>query len=442
MKVSISGIRGRYGDDLLPTDVGKFTRSFAATLIKSNNSCIVSRDTRSSGQILAYATLTSLLEEGIQVFYLDIAPTPIAFREARKHKGGIIITASHNPLDWNGLKFILDGRGIPEKDLESIIAGKEHSSSDVGTVFRTTSSYVDDLLNYTQIRNHSHEKKIGLDPGGGASCGYINMLFHELGNNYLSINDVYGISSRGTDPTVENLHELRSLVTDNKLSLGFAFDLDGDRVVVVDRYGRKMEPDATLLLCVGAAIEQGARKFVVSLDTSLAIEKFIKYSGGEIVYSKVGEANVFEKMVEIGADAGGEGSSAGYISPNFNMCRDGLLASALISSLEEVKQDEYLHFIRTYKQLRSKVYVPHSAKFKIINELVEPLRKIGTETILDDGIKALLDEDSWILVRPSNTEDFLRISVESTVNKTQDLFEFIKARVLAINERIKGTADN
>ena len=106
------------------------------------------------------------------------------------------------------------------------------------------------------------------------------MLFHELGNDYLAINDAYGISSRGTDPTVENLHELGSLVTNNKLSLGFAFDLDGDRVVVVDRYGRKMEPDATLLLCVGAAIDQGARKFVVSLDTSLALEKFIEVFWG------------------------------------------------------------------------------------------------------------------------------------------------------------------
>ena len=124
------------------------------------------------------------------------------------------------------------------------------------------------------------------------------------------------------------------------------------------------------------------------------------------------------------------------------MCRDGLLASALISSLEEEKQEEYLNFIRTFKQQRSKVYVPNSAKFKIIDNLVEPLRKIATEIILDDGIKALLDENSWILVRPSNTEDILRISVESTINKTHDLFEFTKAEVFAINERIKRATDN
>lgn len=442
MKVSISGIRGLYGNDLLSTDVSKFTRSFAATLVGSNNSCIVSRDTRPSGQVLAYAALTSLLEQGVQAFYLDIAPTPITFREARKHKGGIIITASHNPRDWNGLKFILNGKGISDQDLERILAEKDYRPFKPGSLFQATSSYVKDLLNFMHDGNHSHRKRIGLDPGGGAASGHVDKLFKELDQDYLAINDTYCVSSRGTDPTVEGLNELRVLVTDNRLSLGFAFDLDGDRVVVVDRYGRKMEPDATLLLCVGAAIDNGARKFVVSLDTSLALEKFIKNSGGKIVYSKVGEANVVGKMLETGADAGGEGSSAGYISPNFNMCRDGLLASALISSLDEKKQDEYLHFIRSYTQQRSKVYVSNTAKFRIIDELVEPLQKIATETIFDDGIKVLLDENSWILVRPSNTEDILRISVESTMNKTKDLFDFVKAKVLAINENIERTARN
>ena len=442
MKVSISGIRGQYGNDLLSTDVSKFTRSFAATLVGGNNSCIVSRDTRPSGQILAYAALTSLLEQGVQAFYLDIAPTPITFREARKHKGGVIITASHNPLDWNGLKFILNGKGISEQDLGRVLADKDYRPFKPGSLFQANSSYVEDLMNFMHDGNHSHRKRIGLDPGGGAASGYINKLFKELGQDYLAINDTYCVSSRGTDPTVEELNELRMLVTDNRLSLGFAFDLDGDRVVVVDRYGRKMEPDATLLLCVGAAIDNGARKFVVSLDTSLALEKFIKNSGGKIVYSKVGEANVVSKMLETGADAGGEGSSAGYISPNFTMCRDGLLASTLISSLDEKKQDEYLHSIRSYTQQRSKVYVSNSAKFRIIDELVEPLQRIATETILDDGIKVLLDENSWILVRPSNTEDIMRISVESTMNKTKELFDFVKAKVLAINENIERTARN
>ena len=134
MKASISGIRGEYGNDLLSTDVSKFATSFAATFMKGKNSCIVSRDTRPSGQILAYATLTALLEQGVQVFYLDIAPTPITFREARKHKGGIMITASHNPLNWNGLKFILNGRGVSEADLKRTLANKEYSPFETGSI--------------------------------------------------------------------------------------------------------------------------------------------------------------------------------------------------------------------------------------------------------------------------------------------------------------------
>jgi phosphomannomutase len=180
----------------------------------------------------------------------------------------------------------------------------------------------------------------------------------------------------------------------------------------------------------------------VSLDTSLSLEKFIRHSGAKIVYSKVGEANVVSKMIETRADAGGEGSSAGYISPNFNMCRDGLLASALISSIEEKKRAEYLDFSQTYELKRSKVYVPNSLQIEIINELVEPLRGISSEIILLDGVKALLDENSWILVRPSNTEDAVRISVESTRNNAHNLFEFVKNKVLTINERVKGRADN
>jgi phosphomannomutase len=442
MKVSISGIRGEYGKDLSTVDVIRFVRSFAATLIQRRSSCIISRDTRPSGKILAFATIAALLEQGIKVYDLGIAPTPVTFRESRKYEGGIIITASHNPIGWNGLKFIVKGRGISEEDLKGMLAAGPYDPDNTGTVHQVTSSYMNDLLDFIGSRDTSQKKRVGVDPGGGAACGYINNLFHRLGHYNLAINDVCGISSRGTDPTVEDLRELSSLIVNNSLSLGFAFDLDGDRVVVVDMYGRKLDPDATLLLCVGAAIDLGARKFVVSLDTSLSLEKFIRHSGAKIVYSKVGEANVVSKMIETRADAGGEGSSAGYISPNFNMCRDGLLASALISSIEEKKRAEYLDFSQTYEQKRSKVYVPNSLQIEIINELVEPLRGISSEIILLDGVKALLDENSWILVRPSNTEDAVRISVESTRNNAHNLFEFVKNKVLTINERVKGRADN
>lgn len=442
MKVSISGIRGEFGTDLTINYVSMLTRSFAATLIDNGGSCVVSRDTRPSGRTLTFVTIAALLEQGVQVYDLGIAPTPAVFRESRRYRGGIVITASHNPNEWNGLKFILNGKGISEGDLGTVLASKAYGMKDRGALYRGTSNYVSDVLEFMHHRRQSHKTRIGLDPGGGAACGYVNELFRELGHRHLAINDTRGISSRGTDPTLDDLNELRSLVTGSALALGFAFDLDGDRVVVVDKDGRKMESDATLLLCIGAAIDHGAKRFVVSLDTSLALENIIRKAGGKLQYSKVGEANVVGKMLETGADAGGEGSSAGFISPNFNMCRDGLLASALISSLGEKEQKEYLDFIQRYEQKRSVVSVPDSLKTKIIDELVEPLGRMATETFLDDGIKALLDENSWILVRPSNTEDTMRISVESTRGNAHHLFKFVKQKVLETNESVKRRANN
>jgi phosphomannomutase len=442
MKLSISGIRGEYGKDLSTIEVSRFARSFASKLMARGGSCIVSRDTRPSGNILKFSVIAALLEQGVNVYDLGIAPTPFTFRESRKYDGGIMITASHNPVSWNGLKFILKGRGISEEDLEGMLASEPPAPDTPGAIYQITTSYLNDVLDFVRNLSAPQKKHVGVDPGGGAACGYINELFHKLGHGFVAINDVYGISSRGTDPTIEDLNELRSLVVNNSLALGFAFDLDADRVVVVDKHGRKLDPDATLLLCVGAALDLGARKFVVSLDTSQALEKFIRNSGARIEYSKVGEANVVSKMIETGADAGGEGSSAGYISPHFNMCRDGFLASALIANMEEKQQAEYLKYAQTYEQIRSKIHVPNSLQNDMIRELAESLQKMASEIILLDGVKALLDENSWILVRISNTEDAMRISVESTRNNAHDLFEFIKDKVLTINEKVKGRADN
>ncbi|MBV9668095.1 MAG: hypothetical protein JO327_08195, partial [Nitrososphaeraceae archaeon] len=114
MKISISGIRGIYGSDLNLHEIGKFTRLFASSMIKLDGECVISRDTRPSSRIIAEFVSANLMKEGVDVYNLDVAPTPIAFRESRKYKGGIVITASHNPLEWNGLKFIINGRGLFE----------------------------------------------------------------------------------------------------------------------------------------------------------------------------------------------------------------------------------------------------------------------------------------------------------------------------------------
>jgi phosphomannomutase len=374
------------------------------------------------------------MSQGIDVHNLGIAPTPAVFREARKYGAGVIITASHNPLEWNGLKFVVEGRGLFEDELEAMLKSSPGYSGKFGHEYAATSSYVDEIAGLTRS---DAKVKVGIDLGGGAACGYAEQLFKILGHQYFSVNAVPGISSRGPDPTADPLDDLRSLVTANELDHGFALDLDADRLVVVDRSGEKLNPDATLLLCVARAVELGMKKFVISIDTSVAVEKYIKNRNGKVEHSKVGEANVVRKMLEENAEAGGEGSSAGFIMPRFNMCRDGLLAAATISTLEQKTIDECKRFASQYAQIRSKISADSSQHKSVIDKLQDVLKADATSIITGDGVKAIVDEDSWILVRPSNTEHAIRISVESKSERAEQLYRKASERVKSVYEQVK-----
>jgi phosphomannomutase len=429
LKVSISGARGIYGrDDLTLNEAARFAGRFA-NLVKSGK-CIVARDTRPSGQILAQTVSASLMAAGIDVYNLGVAPTPAAFREGRKYGAGIIVTASHNPLEWNGLKFIIEGRGLFEKELGQMLASDTSVGRSTGREYAATTSYVDDVAALAGTGS----AQVGIDAGGGASCGYSEKLFKQIGMKFQSINGVPGVSSRGPDPTADELADLRSLVTANKLDLGFALDLDGDRLVVVNEKGEKLNPDATLLLCVARAVELGARKFVTSIDTSVAIDKYVKERGGTLEHSKVGEANVVNKMLDTGAEAGGEGSSAGFIMPKFNMCRDGLLAAATIATLDRKAMDDCLAFASQFAQVRSKIAADSSLHARVIERLPDALKAECSQMITGDGVKGIIDEDSWVLVRPSNTEHAIRVSVESRAENAQSLYKKMSEKVQHIYE--------
>jgi phosphomannomutase len=431
VKVSISGVRGTYGQDLNLHEVSRFARLFAG-IIKSGK-CVIARDTRPSGRIIAQAVASSLMSSGIDVYNLGVAPTPAAFREARKYGAGIVITASHNPLEWNGLKFIIDGRGLFESELAAMLKSPDSHQGKFGSEFDTLSSYVDEVADLTKGTAVS----VGIDAGGGAACGYSEKLFKKLGHKYYSINGIAGVSSRGPDPTADGLADLGALVTSNHLDHGFALDLDGDRLVTVRSNGEKLNPDATLLLCIARTIDMGMKRFVTSIDTSIAIEKYIRDHRGKVAYSKVGEANVVNRMLEENADAGGEGSSAGFIMPNFNMCRDGLLAAATISTLEKKKIQECLEFASQYVQIRSKIPADSSLHSAVIEKLPDIFKPDSSMIMTEDGVKAIIDEDSWVLVRPSNTEHAIRVSVESRADRAQALYKKASEKVQAAYDQVR-----
>ena len=407
MKKTISGIRGIFGEDLNLKDVMEFTNNFSS-LIKSQK-CVIGRDTRPSGKIIQEIVSAVLMKNGIDVYDLGMVPTPVVFRESRKYGAGIIISSSHNPIEWNGMKFILEGRGINENELPKIVNKQEIIKSKIGNINKIKSTYVEDARKI--IGHIENSPKIIIDNGGGAANDFAVNLLKNIGCDVEIINQEILDCSRGPDPTSDELTELTEM-SKNK-DIGFAFDLDGDRLVVV-RKGEKQTPDITLGLGVVKSLELGYKKFVLSLDTSVSIEKFIKEKGGTVVRSKVGEANVIEEMIKNDSQAGGEGSSAGFILPEFNYCREGILTSGLIASmLENSKFSEIIKYMENYFQIREKIKIDSNYHDKIIenikNDLIKKYSKIDTR----DGIKVIMDDDTWILIRKSNTEDIIRISGES-----------------------------
>jgi len=407
LKKTISGIRGIFGEDLNLKDVLQFCNNFSS-LIKSQK-CVIGKDTRPSGSMMKDTASAALMKNGIDIFNLETVPTPVVFREARKYGAGLVISSSHNPIKWNGMKFIIDGRGINEKELPQIIEHQEILKSKIGTEQDISSSYIDDAAKI--IGNIENQPEVVVDIGGGAAKGFAPDLLKKIGCKIEVLNEELSGCTRGPDPTSDELSELIS--ASNKKEIGFAFDLDADRLVMVIK-GKKQIPDVTLGLGVAKSLELGYKKFVLSIDTSISIEKFIMEKGGTVQRSKVGEANVIDLMLKTNAQAGGEGSSGGFILPEFNYCRDGILTSGLISSmLGNSKFDEILIYMKNYCQIREKIEVDSNFHDKVIEEVNSKLSKEYSEISTLDGIKGTIDEDSWVLIRKSNTEDLIRISAES-----------------------------
>ena len=375
----------------------------------------------------------ALLQCGIDVYNLGMAPTPVIFRESRKYGAGIIVTSSHNPLEWNGLKFILNGRGINEEELNFLTNDQDTSKSIIGLETKIESNYIDEAANL--IGKVADSPKVVVDVGGGAARHVAPALLKKIGCQVKTINENLEQCSRGPDPTSD---DLKDLISNSKGAIGFAFDLDGDRLVVV-KDGKKLSPDITLGLGVAKALELGYKKFVLSIDSSVSVEKFIIKKGGEVQRSKVGEANVIDLMLKTKSQAGGEGSSGGFILPEFNFCRDGILTSGLIASMLETNIfEDVLKFMERYHQVRDKIKIESNLHDKTLEKLQEKMSKKFGEIITMDGIKAIIDEDSWVLVRKSNTEDIIRISAESdNIEKAKTIAQQVRDLVKQSYDQVK-----
>ena len=419
MKKTISGIRGIFGKDLCTKDVIRFCTNFADL---TQGKCVIGMDTRPSGPMMLDTATAALLGAGVDVHVLRMVPTPVVFRKARESGGaGIVITSSHNPLEWNGLKFIIDSKGITEEQLPHIISKPTKKTQQYVTpgklIQDATNTYVDDAIkiisDVSKMSDHHHRPEVVIDIGGGAAAEFAPSLLERIGCKTTVINKDLQGCSRGPDPTTDNLSHLMN--TSSKKDIGFAFDLDGDRLVIV-KDGVHQVPDVTLGLGIARTLDLGYKKFVLSVDTSMSVEKMILDRGGICIRSKVGESNVVDMIYKSGAQAGGEGSSGGFILPEFNNCRDGILTSGLVASMlanRDNNVNDVINMMNEYHQIRTKVFVPSTLHESSMECVKSWLESECSEVDMTDGVKGIIDEGYWVLVRRSNTEDAIRISVES-----------------------------
>ena len=268
----------------------------------------IAADTRKTSFALKSAMISGLVQTGCTVFDLGYSSTPSVFKEVtiRGFDGGIIVTASHNPPAWNGIKFVIrPGRGIFEPELESIQSSPITTSQNLGRAFPNRSSYIEILRNKAG-KDSAKGVKVALDLAGGVGSLFIPQIISYQGCVVHSLHGTPGIFPRIIDPTVDPLIALSNLVTSANCDVGFAYDCDADRLVIVSQKGKKLTGDATLLICLRYFLENTRnRQVAVSVDTSLAAEDLVREYNGKILYSKVGEPNVVRKIIENNCGAGG-----------------------------------------------------------------------------------------------------------------------------------------
>lgn len=435
--LSASGMRGIVGEDVDPRYILKLVKGFLELI--QNGRCVLGYDSRLSSIMLSEVIIAELLYEKYDIYNLGMVTTPALSHYLRNNAvmGGIMVTASHNPPNWNGIKFFMkDGRGPNDAEIHSLVAKIKHPSSKkfvagdgiYGSVHEDLStSYTGSIISYVGS-NSCRGIHVALDIGGGSGYSLIPTIFSKIGCKITLVNEKPGDFRRELDPTVDVLSELCKVVTEKGCDVGFAYDCDGDRVVVVDNTGVKMSSDATLFMTVRYLLNFGdIQNVTVSVDTTSAIENEVVVLGGRVIYSKVGEANVVNEILKHQCRIGGEGSSAGVIIPEISLCRDGILTSALLSrALAEHRSLQNLVMgLSNYHQLRRKI----SCNMKKANELVDRLSKSEMNVNLIDGVKIIFSNKSWVLIRPSGTEQVLRISAEAS---SPEEVESIMSRYLSL----------
>ena len=436
---SISGIRGIVNQTLNKTTVNTYSNIF--TSIQPVGDILLARDSRPHGKELYNSIADTLTSMGRNVIDCGIIPTPTAqfIIKDKKLSGGIVVTASHNPIEWNGLKFLdSDGCFLNADKMKKLLSGTpKEGTIDKGKVIESKNSYqnhIDNILNLNCIdidKIKSKKFKVVVDTVNGAAYKALPELLNELNCNVIKIycnND--GTFPRGTEPIPSHLEDLSKTVIDHKADIGFATDPDADRLAIVDNHGEPIGEESTLVLALESYLKyyQDSQTVVTNLSTSMAVDVIAHKYNSTVQRSSVGEINVVEKMKELGSTIGGEGNG-GVILKESHLGRDSLVASALVLNhlaQSDIPFDEILNYIPRFVMIKDKITLQNDVDFNHIKDLFQ---NDDVKFVESDGLKIIWD-NKWIHIRKSNTEPIIRIISEADNHKTaKDLVDYLRDNI-------------
>ncbi len=437
-----NGVRGVSNEDMNPELALRLGKAIGSHLEKESKVAI-GMDPRTSGEMLKSAVISGLLSSGIEVVDTGMLPTP-ALQYYVKHSecsAGVIITASHNPPKFNGIKVVAgDGTELPRSEEERI--EERYFNERFRTVgwteirgVRTETGarelYIDGVVSMVDAKMIGERRfTVVLDCANGASTVTSPYILKKLGCRVISLNAQPDGAFPGheSEPSPENLKDLTEIVKESGADIGIAHDGDADRVIFVDEKGEYVYGDVSLSIVAKYIIKEKGGMVVTPVSSSSSVEDVVKENGGKVVYTRVGAPIVARKMIEIGASFGGE-ENGGLIFPEHQYCRDGAMGAAKmleIMAKTGKRLSELVTEIPKYALYKTKMECPNELKEKVLEISAE---KAGNDGRIDrtDGLK-IYTAEGWVLIRPSGTEPIFRIFAESMeIEKSREMAETWKS---------------
>jgi len=427
LMVSVSGVRGIVGESLTPEICTRLGAAFGTYV--EGGAVVVGRDTRTSGEMVKHAVLAGLLSAGCKVVDVGVVATPSLTLMIEKlgAAGGVMISASHNPVEWNALKFFnKDGLYLNDQEGKALLAVADNdilrraawdAIGDVTHNSDAVENHIASILRHVNVPLiKAHRFKVAIDCVNGAGVNVALRLLAALGCEAHTLHcEPNGLFPHYPEPNFINLQDLRSYCEQKDVDVGFALDPDADRLAIVDANGRFLGEEATLPLCVRHVLSQRKGSVVINMSTSRVTEDLCAEAGVRCERMPVGEINVASRMRDAAAVIGGEGNG-GVIDPRLHYGRDGLMGIALILELMATTNTpiaDLANELPSYVILKSKLDISGPRIPAILAALQSD--NDGAKVTTTDGLR--FDwKDKWVHLRPSNTEPIVRVIAEASTD--------------------------